>query len=141
MEGEGEQQGLRDGARGREGVARTERVRWLRDKRMQGSWARWRRLPRRFASQGAVRQQRLVRQGGGPPMRLWLPETRWHRLLLDTELWVEMQGGELAAWVQHWNKVCRQQQARVPKDAGGRQNVRGRAPRYRTWHSCMPAIR
>ncbi len=30
-------------------------------------------------------------------------ETRWHRLLLDTGLWVEMEGDQLAVWAEAWN--------------------------------------
>ncbi len=72
-------------------------------------------------------------------------ETRWHRLLLKTWLWVEMEEGELVVWVQHWNKFCRQQGC-VPKDAGGRRSntvdhpgtARGIAAR-RLYGSCQRA--
>ncbi len=32
-------------------------------------------------------------------------ETRWHRLLLDTGLWVEMDDDDLAVWAEAWNHL------------------------------------
>ncbi len=32
-------------------------------------------------------------------------ETRWHRLLLDTGMWVEMDGPKLAAWAEAWSHL------------------------------------
>ncbi len=64
-------------------------------------------------------------------------ETRWHRLLMDTGLWVEMEGEELGKWVKQWNTVCKQR-GQMPKDAGGRSGGPRQSTLHRILYSCQP---